>query len=458
MSPFFADGIDIPIALGAGLGVLIPLLAFEVFVEALVLKKVWRLPYRELCGFTFTANCWSLIAGIPTKILNAFFLYGLLLPEEDIPGFFARYPLAVAIGSLIYFVVTVLVETLCAFRWRKAEQLSLSRNQVWRGMLLANAVTYAVLSPLYYYGTKPTADIREYKNDTHWTSHAATTILFIAPDGFLKSIHADGSGLQTIVPIRMVDYMISTNLNVCLFHGADRDLCLYRRDIGQTNLIWSTYEEYFMNQVAFSPSGERVAFASNKGHSVQMMEVSTGKQTNLPLDSNFKSSDELSVAWSPEESKLFIGDPQRDFSEMITIQPDGSTTLAFQGPNTPSLLKCYARTGRSWIMGENWGLTHSQDACGNLKAWTEEGLGSGLRISREVDSKYTTVLDMAVNPGLLHLSGFNFGDVEFLDGCNECLFESNGYIYLVDIKAKRLGTLVKGGHFIQLTPRDEKGL
>ena len=92
MTPIFADAIDIPIVLFFGIIVLVPLIAFEVFIEALVLKRIWHLPYGELCTFTFFANFWSLLAGIPTKVLNAF-LYAHLLPD-DIPGFFARYPFA----------------------------------------------------------------------------------------------------------------------------------------------------------------------------------------------------------------------------------------------------------------------------------------------------------------------------------------------------------------------------
>jgi hypothetical protein len=128
MTPFFGDAIDFPVVLVAGIIVLVPLMAFEVFVEALVLKKAWRLPYGPLCTFAFFANVWSLVAGIPTKILNAF-LYSRLLPD-DIPGFFASCPFAMAIGSLIYFAVTLLVEGTYAFRWRRRKQLGLSNNEV----------------------------------------------------------------------------------------------------------------------------------------------------------------------------------------------------------------------------------------------------------------------------------------------------------------------------------------
>ena len=103
-----ADAIDFPMVFGLGLMVLVPLMAFEVFLEAFVLKLTWKVAFRSLCVFTLVANLLSLAAGIPTKILNAFF-YGAFLPE-DLPGFFATYPLAVCIGTLFYFAVTVAVE------------------------------------------------------------------------------------------------------------------------------------------------------------------------------------------------------------------------------------------------------------------------------------------------------------------------------------------------------------
>ena len=199
MRLLFADAINIPIVLGAGIVVLVPLLAFEVFVEAFVLQKTWRLPYRNLCNLTLIANCWSLVAGIPTKILNGF-IYSVLFPE-DIPGFFARYPFAAAIGSLVYFVVTVLVEGMYAFRWLRRNQVARSQAQIWIGILLANLATYAVLAPLNYLACRPHNEIRQFSNDTHWTSHAATTVLFIdSKNQYLQSIQADGSRVKNHRP------------------------------------------------------------------------------------------------------------------------------------------------------------------------------------------------------------------------------------------------------------------
>lgn len=53
MIPILADAIDIPLVLGLGIAVLVPLLAFQVLVEAAVLRGLWELPYKD---FAFGAN------------------------------------------------------------------------------------------------------------------------------------------------------------------------------------------------------------------------------------------------------------------------------------------------------------------------------------------------------------------------------------------------------------------
>lgn len=458
MTPILADAINLPFVLGVGLVVLIPLIIFEVFVEAFILKKAWHLPYGQLCSFAFFANLWSLLAGIPTKILNAS-VYSQLLPD-DIPGFFARYPLAIAIGSFIYFVVTLLVEGVCASRWRQRMQLQIPAAVIWRGILLANIATYAVLAPLHYYATRPGNQIREFTNDTRWTASPGTQVLFTdASCGFLRVIQLDGTAAETIVPVPVADYLVSTNLTLCLFRGTNGCLYLYRQQGRQTNLIWKTEERFFMNQVAFSPSGERVAFASEKGNSIELVNVKTGARTRAALAEEF-SFHGPSVAWSPEEKHFYIGGFEGRLRLAVEIGANEALTInAVEGTNPPAVLKCFGRTGAStWWGGRTWGVSYNRDECEGLSAVTWPGLGSSLHISRAINARSSRILSVSVQPGLLHLAGFYFGDVGFVEGCRECLFEANGYIYLLDIEQKRLGTLAPGDQFIQLAPRYEKGL
>src|ERR1700722_8482354 len=64
MTPLLADAIDFPIVFVAGVIVLVPLMAFEVFVEALILKAAWHLPYRQLCEFAFVSILLSLLCSL----------------------------------------------------------------------------------------------------------------------------------------------------------------------------------------------------------------------------------------------------------------------------------------------------------------------------------------------------------------------------------------------------------
>ena len=210
-----------------------------------------------------------------------------------------------------------------------------------------------------------------------------------------------------------------------------------------------------MNQVAFSPSAERVAFASEKASAIEVVDVATGKRARQSLPAEPR---DLNVAWSPEEARFYIThDGGNRFA--VNIAPDFTITLeSLNGTNEAALLACYGRVGSSrWWGGGDWGNSFHSDQCNQIRARAFPGLGSSLRIYQDGGEKKRIFL-MTVNPGLLHLSAFQCGDVAFLDGCNECLFEASGGLYLIDLKRKRLGSLVMGERFILFTPRYQKQL
>src|ERR1044071_8787038 len=104
ITPILANAIDLPYVFLLGIAVLAPLMAFQIFVEAFILGRHWKLPARQLWAAAFFANCWSLAAGIPVKIANGF-LYDQILPK-DFPSYFRAYPVVMTIGSLLYFAAT----------------------------------------------------------------------------------------------------------------------------------------------------------------------------------------------------------------------------------------------------------------------------------------------------------------------------------------------------------------
>lgn len=458
MSPIFADAIDLPLILGLGLIVLIPLLLFEVGVEALILKRVWSIPFRSLCRLTFIANCLSLLAGIPVKILNAW-LYSFLLPE-DLPGFFARYPSAVAVGTLIYFGTTVGVEGAYAFRWLRRREYKIPTDRIWKGILLANLASYAVVAPLHYYLTQPLPQsINEFTENANWSGHPAVKLFFTdGTNDNLKSMQLGSSIVETIVPMTVRDYLLSADLKLCLFRGTNGNLYLFQPKTAQCKFVLQSSERFLMNQVAFSPSGQYVAYANENGNELEVVNLQTKQQIDQPLTQKLDFSG-ASVVWSTNETRFYVGGFENGGQFQFSIQPSGQLSAEkLAQTNTPEVLVCFGRIGdRGWYGSDDWGRSFNSDSCGDLSVYTEPGLGSHLRIHSgtnwQAQAEY-----LAVNPGLLHIARYYFGDVAFLDGCNECLFEANGYIYLLDIKNKRVGTIAHGGRFILLAPRYQKQL
>jgi WD40 repeat protein len=254
--------------------------------------------------------------------LNAW-LYSLLLPE-DLPGYFTRYPFAVGVGTLNYFLITIIVEGLYAFRWLRKNQQVVSRSSVWKGILVANLVTYAVVSPLHYLGTRPIKSEVALSTSTAWSRNADTKILFTDENGRLISIRANGSGSETVVPGPVRDYLVASNLDVCLFRGKDGNLYLYRRATGQSNLIWETHERFVMDQVAFSPSGQRVAYGKKEGNAIELLDLASGKRIHQVLLPQFRqySFDGPRVVWSKDEMSFYVGGFESNGFAVVNIQPD----------------------------------------------------------------------------------------------------------------------------------------
>src|SRR4051812_25225177 len=229
-TPVFADGIDLPLVLFYGGLILVPLMGFQVAVESWVLARVWRIPFKTLLPGVLSANCWSFIAGIPSKLLNSC-LYAYVLPS-DLIGYFSIYPFAVFVGTLIYFVITVLVEGLCMSRWLKSSKLVIPK--LWWGVLIANLSTYAVLGPLHYFATRPLQNIKAYTTDTRWAEKPATQVIYIDSDsGQLKCILLDGSQPQTLVPFQITNYSLTSNLQSILFQDERGTSQVYRVSTGK---------------------------------------------------------------------------------------------------------------------------------------------------------------------------------------------------------------------------------
>jgi len=136
--------INVPDLVQYGLVVILPLLFFEVVVEALILEQLWSLPFFQLCQFTLFANGWSQLAGIAVRIV---FLVTVIFGIADR----VNSSMLVAVAWLMYFLVTLLVEVACAFQWLHRHSLSISKWRIIWGIIVANLTSYAVLVGLNMY-------------------------------------------------------------------------------------------------------------------------------------------------------------------------------------------------------------------------------------------------------------------------------------------------------------------
>lgn len=454
--PFFANGINLPFVLGYGIAILVPLMAFEVFVEAFVLGKLWKQPWREICRLTFSANCWSLTAGLPVKFLNAW-LASLMLPT-DIEGYFEAFPKVAVVSATTFFVVTILVEGLVARAWLRHPSTSApTRNTFWGGILLANVITYSVLAPVYYYATKPNSPELQFTRDSSWTANSATQVLFVHPKtGHLLARPLGSTNSTVVVPSETRDYLVSADLSLCLYRGADNNLYLHQRESGKDVLVWATKERFLMNQVAFSPTGHYVAIATDELESLLVVDVTSGRTNRVVTPHNFDWS--TKVAWTTVENEFMVDVRGTIGTARFAIGPSLELSEAdLDRAHPPQLLVCYGRiNGGSTRSGERWGAWFRGDECNGVKAWVGPGLGSGLRVYR--NEPYQSLFRLGVSHGLLRLSFMHFGQAVFLPGCDELVFSAEDNIYLLGIPTRRVCRLSQGEDFILFTPKFQKGL
>lgn len=435
MTPLLANGINVSYVLLLGALVLIPLMAFEVFVESAILRWGWKLSWDDLVGFTLRANLWSLVAGIPVKFLNAA-LYESNLPK-DLPGFFESYPLWVGIGTGIYFVVTVAAEALYAFRI--VGEAGLSFRRIFGGILVANVVTYAVLAPVYYAATKPHVEGIKFTRDAKFAEHPETRLVFIdSMNSHLKAGRLDGTEIRTIVPAAVAQFQVSMDLKTCLYRGEDGNLYLFNAETLKDTKVFETGSRIAISECAFSPNGRYVALLQSRNKLI-VADLESGGRSSFTFS---KREEAERLAWSTEEKKFYIDLAGTNRFSVATI--GGGERLTVE-PSTDSPVDL----SEVYVSGPFW--SYDNDTCGNLEAWAETGMGGYLHIRHKNDK--AIVFRMRINMGLLGLSAYGFNRVAFLPNCNELISESKGYLYLLNLKGSQIGTIGAGKNFILLTDR-----
>lgn len=424
-----ADGISIGFLAVASMGILIPLIAFEVVVEAVLLAKCMRINYRQAMWVAFVANVASILAGIPVKILNAF-IYEQLLPRP-MAAYFRAYPWAVLLGTTIYFIVTLLTEYAAIAAWRRKHAIAVSAGRLAAYVLAANVLTYAVLAPIHYIATRPTNEIREFTDDTRWAHRPPSSLFYICGNGQLCSALTDGQDQRVVIPDQVRDYQYLPEQGAFLYRNGKDQLCLFREAERKTRVCWDTEQRFMMDQVACSPNARTVAYLAEDGkvgrYQLVLHDVDSDKSVKTDI-MTAKDVYEPQVAWSNTSSTLFI----RENCDVRTILVNGNLTAtrAAQTVSTGSLPVLYGRfrTGPRWT-----------SESGGMDARTMPGLDSRLTVTVN-DISFT----LADNPGLLKFGQRYFSDVSFLENGKELVFDDGHDIYLMDVHQRKVGRIVEG--------------
>jgi hypothetical protein len=449
-----ADAIDMGFVAMAGAVVLVPLIAFEVFVEAVFLAIGLKVRYHKVLLLSLGANLASLAAGIPVKIFNAW-MYFAILPREMAP-YFRQYPRAVFLGTAIYFVVTLLVEFLIVFRWCRKRTTGISPRRVALVVFLANAATYSVLAPLHYVATRPIHDIREFADDSRWAQRPVTRIYYVEQDsGNLCSISTDGQGKQILIPDTVKDYQFRSDRGWFLYRNGSNSLCLLGERKGKSRVCWKTDQRFRMEQVACDPDGMVVAYLSLVGDlkpfELVLWDVGSGRVVRTGIRTH-EDNYEPEVAWSDSPDILFLKDLGK--VQAYRVRKDTSVVPAELEPLDKNLLVVYGRfknMGYGWG-GNDWGASFSHDVSGGKDAMAYYGLDSHLCV--KTDGGSTCVV--ADNPGLLHLPSRGFDDVCFIGNGNELVFDDYQDIYLLDVAQRKVGWITHGSKVVTATARYQR--
>jgi hypothetical protein len=436
-----ADGIDIGMVAVGGAIVLIPLLIFEMLVEAIVFAVGFKVRYREVLLVALGANLASLLAGIPVKISNAF-MYPAILPHE-LASYFLWYPWAVLLGTAIYFLVTFFVELLVVVLWCRREAVAVSFRRIALVVLLANVAAYAVLGPWHYYVTRPINNILAFTNDSSWAHRPATTLYYLDGDsGNLCSISTDGQDRRVLVPDTVKDYQFREDGGWFLYRNGSDALSLYRKG-GKPKVCCKPCQPVTMDEVACNAEGTIVGCLTRADYSKPFELVLCDPNSDRAVRTGIETPQycyDVQITWSNAPDILFLK-LGRDV-QAYRIGRDLSATPVEVEPAARKLLPVIGRFKNEYSPNRfrDYGVLYEHDVSGPRDAMTFLGLESHLRV--KLNDEHTIIL--ADNPGLLHLPRRGFGNVCFLDNGRELIFDDHEDIYLMDLNERKVGRIAHG--------------
>lgn len=416
-----ADGIDLPILITYGVGIFLPLLLFNATVEAPIMGRFLGIKFSELWPSWLKANVWSLLAGIPALILNEA-LTGWFLPAE-LGRRVRAYPLFLVLFIFVFFAATCLAEFLYARRVVRKAGVQVRRCAMVRGVVLANLASYAVLGPVYFFIEYPRMEIREFMPDARWAKEPKLTVVAVGAGGRLESASADGQNHRVVVPHEVRDYVVSADLAQVLYRGAGDRFYFFK---GGTNQpvpelgFWCRAPE-----MDFSPTGRYAAFFKRDAHQVRVFDSVTGQFKDVPT---FGDGIDCVLVWSSKEDTLYLKS-DRQYWEIVL-----APAVAYRSLTNPpgGFANHYGRVGSTWSR-DGVRYTYHQD--GPLKLAVRPGWGSHLVVYNQKDM----VLRLKDPAGQ-----FGIEEAVFLEGSGEALVGVGDFVYILDIRSKRIGPVMGG--------------
>ena len=445
-----ADGIDLPILLGLGVVVLIPLMLFQVVVEGAILWRLLRAPFHSALLVALYANMASLAAGVPVKIAAA--TLDSAMRPKDLIAYYRFEPKAIVCGILAYFAATLIVEYLVVAAWGRRRAIP-SRKTAAKAVLVANLATYAVMAPIYFHITRPEQGLRELADSTQWASKPAERIFFTdVATRHLCSVLTDGSHKEEIVPDAVRDYQFFPGQRLVLYRNDAGNLCLWKPVTRKCVVVWATDERFNMEQVGCSPDGKWVGYLARDGSEgaqrLIMFNTETGRRNSteavVPPQEDFETPE---IAWSTSANVVLLKDNDR--VTRWVIQEDGTAVPGVSAGNPESLAPVYGRFSRAkWGARDDWGTSFSRDKVGSTDIASEPGILSQVRIEAP-GGPYV----VSARAGILRLAQGMFGDVCLIAEGREAVVEKYPCLYLLDVEKRRLGKITDGEKFTLPTER-----
>lgn len=449
-----ADGIGMGIFMVAGLVVVVPLLTFNVLVEAVIIRWGLQIPYRRAVWPAFLANVASLVAGFPVVIFNSW-MYEAILPR-DLAPYFRTWPWVAALGTAVYFVVTLVVEYGVILRWCRRKAVLVTARRTLVVVLLANVATYAVLAPLHYLATRPNHDMTAFTDRSEWALRPTTLIYYVdTPSGHLCSIGSDGEGKRELVLDDVKSYQFTPGGGLVLYRNEANELCLWKAGSTERTVCTTDAQYLAMNHATVSPDGRLVAWLAESEQPAScrlvVFDTQSQRQTGTDIIDSGRAGGENGpeIAWSTVPDLILL--KRASTVQALRINAD-LTAVPVDGAEVPkALATVYGRFRKGTWWGGDDSSDFREDKADGTEAYVRSELFNYVEVKRN-GAKFW----LADDPGMIPLPRRWFREVCLLPNGREMLFDDGEGLYIMDLDRRVVGKVTDGSRFVIESPRYER--